>query len=319
MNQNKVCAYLDLLGFQYYISKDLKGALTLLQSYHAIIRTGIFTRRRAPDLIYVDKATVNKTEKVNLNSFEYFLPFSDSIFIQSSSPDQFIRELSVFLLSAFLFMSKAYDYEHLFKDPAEISKFNFDVDKKGKVTMRWETEYWFPLLFRGGLSFGECQPIEISSIINNERRPIVNLVGKAVVEAVQLETSFKGPRLACSKALCDVLSDELEQYIVRTNNNYEILWPAFIFTDDKDDIEMKLLTEFEKLFLPALNLWKAYNHLDFGIHYYNLLKLIIQGTLHYFSFDRKYAFLKVQEYIYQRLYKADLKLKEEDLMGPYFS
>ena len=122
MNQKKVCAYLDLLGFQYYISKDLKGALGLLQSYHAIIRTGILTRRRAFYFNYFDKAAVNKAEKNNLNSFEYFLPFSDSIFIQSSSPDQFISELSAFLLSAFLFMSPAYDYEHLFKDPAEVSR-----------------------------------------------------------------------------------------------------------------------------------------------------------------------------------------------------
>ena len=72
--------------------------------------------------------------------------------------------------------------------------------------------------------------------------------------------------------------------LIKTDYNYEILWPAYEFIAN-EDVNLELINKFEHLFLPAVDLRKAYNHFEDGIHYYNFLKLIVVGTLHYFSFN----------------------------------
>jgi hypothetical protein len=316
MNQQNACAYLDLLGFKYFLSRDLKGAIALLDNHHTIISLHNLVRemrqkRNRP------KSLVELAKRNEISSFDYFLPFSDSIFIQSSKPEKFVAQLSSFLLNTFLFKSHAFGSPENFEDPSIITMTNLKVDESGDIISTQTSEYWFPVMFRGGISFGECHPMKINSIIENKLQSIFNLVGKAVVEAVKIEQTVKGPRLICSKSFYDALRGSFERYIIKIDNNYEILWPAYAFIAG-NDAESELINQFEDLFLPAVNLWKAYNHFDDGIHYYNFLKLIVRSTLHYFSFND--GDLKVaRDFIANRLKQVDLGLKRRDLMGSHYA
>jgi hypothetical protein len=139
------------------------------------------------------------------------------------------------------------------------------------------------------------------------------------IEAVQLETSgVKGPRLICTQAFYEGLTNKYERYIIpydKTGNLFEILWPAFAYING-NDIDLELINQFEEFFNPAVTLWKAFNHFESGINYYNFLKLIIQSTLHYFSFDATHL-EKAKRHITERLRQVDMDLKTNDLMGKY--
>ncbi|MBU1207110.1 MAG: hypothetical protein KKH04_09320 [Proteobacteria bacterium] len=314
MTQNNVCAYLDVLGFKSYIFKDLRGALGLLNDCQSIIHSEFIERRIHPPESYTDATLRTLAERHALSSFDYLLPFSDSIFIRSSNPDLFVAQISTFLLRTFLVKSHAFDIPESSEEPSKVTMKYFDLEE-GKISI--SESYWFPGLFQGGISFGECVPVQINSLVNNEMQPITNLVGKAVVEAVQLQGSIEGPRLICSQSFYQALSDKHERYVIKVDKGYEILWPAFAFIEG-NDVKLELINQFGSLFRPAVNLWKAFNHLDSGIHYYNFLKLIVRSTLHYFSFNREDLKL-AQEHIITKLAQKDLQLKTRDLMGSHYT
>jgi hypothetical protein len=264
-NPKKVCAYLDMLGFKYFIFKDLKGAIESLNSYHMMLdlkMQSMMMRRRRNNS---NSEELNKIiERGEISSFDHFLPFSDSIFIQSSMPDLFVAQLSSFLISTFGLKSSTYAFSEKGKDPSIVSIRNSSVDSNGSVIQRNALEYWFPVLMRGGISFGECHPININSIIDKHFKTIPNLVGSAVVEAVQLEQAIKGegPRLICSQAFFNALQDKHDKYIIKYDNianAHEILWPAFTYIEG-NDVHLELINQYENLFRPAANLWKAYGH-----------------------------------------------------------
>ena len=91
---------------------------------------------------------------------------------------------------------------------------------------------------------------------------------------------------------------------------FELLWPISQFPQNGDpDYE---IMDFDGLFYPALNLWRAYNHEAFGIHYYKFMKLIIKSTLRYFK-EKRYENESVN-YIIEILIREDLKIKIQDLI-----
>jgi len=321
MTQNNVCAYLDVLGFKSYILKDLRGALDLLNDPQSIIFSESIERRIHPPESYTDATLRSLAERRVLGSFDYYLPFSDSIFIQSSNPDLFVAQISTFLLRTFWVKSCVFDVPESREEPSRVTMLCLDREE-GKISTR-ETAYWFPGLFRGGISFGECVPVQINSLVNSEMRPITNLVGKAVVEAVEIVEGsaevprLKGPRLICSQSFYEALSDKHERYVVKVDKGYEVLWPAFAFIEG-NDVKLELINQFGSLFRPAVNLWKAYNHLDVGIHYYTFLKLVVRSALHYFSFNHENLRL-AQEHITTKLEEKHLQLKTGDLMGSQYT
>ena len=196
---------------------------------------------------------------------------------------------------------------------------DISIGSNGSVIRSNTLEDWFPVLMRGGISFGECHPIKINSIIDKDFKTIPNLVGSAVVEAVKLEQAIKGegPKLICSQTFHDALRDKHDKYVIRYKgraNTHEILWPAFAFIEG-NNVHSELINRYEDLFMPAANLWKAYGRLEWGSHYYNFMKLIIRSTLHYFSFSGK-EFPVAKDYILKSLKQIDIQSPIiEDLIG----
>lgn len=319
MKEMKSCVFLDLLGFKYYVHKDIAGAFGLLNNYQSIIHTKIMASRMRAKKREENEDVRRLIENGSLSSFDCFLPFSDSILIQSSNPDLLIPQLSNFIVNTFHFTSHAYAIPESLADPSIVTIRTIGINESGELNASESSEHWFPVMFRGGIAYGECHSVQINSLINGEIGSTTNLVGQAVIEAVQIEgAGIKGPRLICTHAFYEALQNKHEQYIVpydKDNKYYEVLWPAFAYIHG-NDASLDLSNQFEDLFTPAVNLWKALNHSESGIHYYNFLKLIIQSTLHYFSFDTA-NFEKVKRHVITRLNQVDLGLNINDLMGEH--
>ena len=167
------------------------------------------------------------------------------------------------------------------------------------------------MLFRGGISYGETYVFDINAIVDSNLTKIKNIAGPALVKSVkELEPLGKGPRLFCDLEFTDQLDEEAKKYCkILSDNHYEILWPAFYFIKSNDlQSESSKICE---LIRPVANLWKAYNHLSFGIHYWEFLRLVVSASIRYFEIqgNRKVA----EEALSNCLKSVGLEIKEKKL------
>lgn len=117
MEEKKACVFLDLLGFKYFVYKDISGAIGLLNNYQTIIHTKLMVSRMHREEKDDNEDIRRLIEEGRLSSFDCFLPFSDSILIQSSKPDLLVPQLSNFMKNTFLFTSNAYSIPETFGVP----------------------------------------------------------------------------------------------------------------------------------------------------------------------------------------------------------
>lgn len=283
----KGIVFLDLLGFGDTALNDPAGAMKLISDYQAILENKIKDQTIHPNLSHM-------AEDLCADSFEYLLPFSDSIFITSNVIPKFLKQLAHLLRHSFDLNSYDYSYPINKNNPIEVSIPQIDLGSGNTIRIRINN---YPVLFRGGLSFGLVNPIEIKSINKNFIINQINLTGPAVVKAVGLEKSGKGPRLFADKNFYDQVPADMKYCFseLKPNELYEFLWTALLYRRENDcQIEIR---EFSTHFLPALNLWNAFNHFDYGIHYFEFIRLIIKGTIaHFEKYNaRQLAINKIKE------------------------
>lgn len=305
----KTVAYLDILGFGDYTKSNIEEALGLLFNYQTIVNQKIIDNKLYPPTSY--PCDLRELAKQNMvDSFEYFLPFSDSLFIQSSAPNDFLKQISGFLLGCFLFTSDKYANPEDPSDPLKVTIREIGLRQKG-VIKKCKISRWPPVLFRGGISHGDTYVFDVYAIVDSDLAQIKNIAGRALVNAVkELEPLGKGPRLFCDTAFYNQLDNSTKAYCKKlSGKHHEILWPAFHFIVGND-----VHTESNKicdLVRPVANLWKAYNHLPFGIHYFEFLRLIISASLTFFDMQGKRQI--AEDAISKCLKSVGLENKEETL------
>lgn len=279
----RAVAFLDILGFSNYATHTPADAMNLLHNYHSLIKQKIITQKVRDKRNYVDEELKPLIEQRSIDSFENFLPFSDSIFITSKDSIKFVKQLSNFLLDCFIFTSSAYANPENRENPTQISINTIDIDGNGIINRGTRSANWYPLFFRCGIGYGDAGKVEINSIIDSKVNSVTTIVGPAVVDAVGLEKTGKGPRVFCGKRFIEKLDNDTKKYIVTLKANeyevYELLWPAFYYIENNDCADE--LRNFGNLFSPAVNLWKAFNHLPYGVHYYSFLELLIKSTIRF--------------------------------------
>ena len=305
---SRVIAFLDLLGF----SNNTK--LSSGFAANSIIDCNVILKDKYCDekVILKQSGAIDDFSRNHLvTSFENYLPFSDSVFITSEKPEIFIKQISNFLISCFKMNSDEYKKPINKLEPRKIITTHFSV-KNQKVVSEKVEEYWFPLIFRGGVSYGEVIKLGIHSIQNYELKELFNLSGNPVINAVQYEKLGKGPRLFCGQEFVDSLPQNERQFIHPLKDCIsEILWPMGIYfpcNDPKTEI-----LKFRDMFIPVCNLWKAFNHLDFGNQYYSFLKLVILSTMKYFR-NCSQEGLAV-EFIEKEIENCQIEDKKSDLMN----
>ena len=95
-------------------------------------------------------------------SFHHFFPFSDSLCIASSQPDQFLPQLAHFLISAFRFTGHAYEH-NLTGLPPE----NVEMAVIGPNGVTHVRRNWFPILWQGR---HELRSIRVRWFARNHQR-----------------------------------------------------------------------------------------------------------------------------------------------------
>jgi hypothetical protein len=221
-------------------------------------------------------------ERTGTDSFEHFLPFSDSIFLSSTDPSKFILQLGHFVLNCFRFTAAHYLRPEEPADPTLITIPTIGLNAESQVVTSTKSEHLFPTLFRGGIAWGEVIPIQLFGLVEKQPVQIANLAGKAVVEAVNLELTVKGPRIVFTQSLYYQLDAGARMYVHETaiKGLYELLWPGLQYIWENGPSEVQ---SFYSLFIPAVNLWRGYNHTPYAEHYFSFVELVVSSTLHVFA------------------------------------
>jgi hypothetical protein len=298
-----------MLGFSNFVEEDTRGALTLLQNYQTQLYNWQHINSNLP--------TAYKRD-----SFLYMIPFSDSIFFYSKNASDFVLQLASFIHDCFSFTSNAFvePEDELF--PENVTEYALEHDGDEIVKKEYQAK-WYPLLFRGGIGFGDVSISHLNSIQDGKNVIMPFVFGKSVVEAVKYEQSgIKGPRIIFNKLFYDQLNIDAKKIVHQTFESkelYELNWTAIHYTMTGEDvmnefqIDKLLLNQFYlNLLLPISNLWKAYNHLPISQHYFAFLKLVVKGILHYLENTkyRDFAKVKIKEY----LIRVNLENKIDELM-----
>ena len=303
---NNIVAYIDLLAFSNHLRENTSDALMAMNNYNTILSSKIRDEINHPVPSYPEE--LQELAKMHsIDSFDFFLPFSDSVFLMSSDCSSFIKQLGSLVLQSFTLTA------HFYTNPIDPSKpekgyiNNYSINKNGEFVINQGECNYYPALFRGGLAYGEAFPIELSSVIDKTPSKAKVITGKAVVNAVHLESSVKGPRLVFFQDVFDQLDEDARDYcrIIPENSNknstmYEILWPALKYIKQNETFQCQQeIQNMNDIIIPAYNLWKAYNHTPFSAHYFNFIELIIASTIQFF--DKKcqlkaFAINKIQEW-----------------------
>ena len=275
-----IVAFLDVLGFSSYATQDPDGALRLLGHQELILRLKIQDGQFYPPSKYPDPSLAATAEAHLVDSFRHFLPFSDSIFIVSETPDKFVRQLSHFLIECFLLIGHAFDA------PKDDPMHPEDVKITEFPSMARRKEKWYPPLWRGGLASGEVHVGGVTAVEDGKDIRVPNLAGPAAVKAVMAEKNClgpdkkkcRGPRVLCEAGFEKLFGTNIQRYFRKvTEETYELLWPAFIYNlNNNPEIEM---SEFRKIWGPALALWKSKKGHEAFEHYDEFLKLLVRSFL----------------------------------------
>jgi hypothetical protein len=297
------CCYIDILGFSAFAKEDPRGAIYLMQNYQVQI-----------DNVNESIAADEYFKPYQRDSFKYLIPYSDSIFFYS------VMQLSDFIHGSFSLTSHAFAHPEDTSHPENITESSVEMEEGHPVT-KYHSARWYPLLFRGGIGYGDAQVQELMAIHNGQKQKTPFIFGKSVIEAVKYEQSgIKGPRILCSREFYETLNDRARRIVhpaFDISDLYEINWTAvhYLMTDELNDhfVEQLLLNDFYlNQLVAAANLWRAYNHLSTAAHYYNFLKLIVRGVQHFFHNTLYHE--KSNDAIIGYLRKVDLGDKIHDLM-----
>lgn len=276
----KAVAYLDLLGFKDAVMRNADEALLMLQSYNSILHIGIMDSQLHPSEGYEPQlrelAKRNSTE-----SFLDFLPFSDSIFVTSENCSDFLLQLGAFLEKSFHFTAQVYAHPENKQDPIAYHNLEIGVDDKGEITSKREPCRIPPALFRGGVAFGEVNPLKPIALIDGNRTEGHVLIGDAVARSVGLEKIVKGPRVVFGKDVYNQLNENAQLYtrsLPEDSEFYELLWPGMKYILE-NPMEGEFM-HFHEMFVPAYNLWYYFkNDKVVSVHYERFIELIVASAL----------------------------------------
>lgn len=289
MNASKktmVVAFLDLLGFCNWVEKDALGACQLIQNYQQVLREKLLDAQIDSAEKHSDLRLHQLIEQNAIDSFDFFLPFSDSILISSGSANKFVGQLSTFLIRSYLLTAQGNIRKDRTLDPTLVNVKKFSV--RDLQLIGEEKQFWFPVVFRGGISCGEISVVKVSSIVEHIPSPAIQITGMPVVEAVALEkNSGKGPRVFCGPDFLQKLDLNAKSLFrqVDGKNIFELLWPVFHFESPTDPSNGAL--QFYDLFEPAASLWHHFkNDSKVEPHYFEFIRLIVRSVLHVYPNDK---------------------------------
>lgn len=293
-----VIAFLDLLGFTHLVQTDLETARDNLAIFNEMLQTKFIDEKCHPVSTYSATNGLQEfAENTSITSFNYLISVSDSLIIGSRSPELFVRQISNFIATVFI------QYLEPFEKPfCDIKAVHSNMRATAEISLDGYPQYTynraFPLLFRGGISYGEDAHFNKEGSVWDDQYQLssVNVSGLSYVKAVQLEKSGLGPRLFCDQSFVDQIHDfRVKKGIRRLSDDlFEIIWTYFgcEATERSNNIDQNAFKRASRLFLPrAINLYNYFliqcsgNPDDpakkVAEHYKELILLICRGIYKY--------------------------------------
>lgn len=259
--KKQAVVFLDILGFKSVLESDPQGAAQLLTDYKMIFEDEMRNRT-----VHENDPNIAQTRRLSsMDSFQTFLPMSDSVIITSDDPSLLVSNLSTFLFDV-------YNFSPTSRCISEESNISF----KSKIS-RPKT---YPLLFRGGISYGEVIPYEHqATLFKGEQRKGSNIFGPAFVDAYSLAEvcpKLKGPRIRCSKSFVEVLDTNAQKYIgpligAENDKQVELYWPTIAFEPGN--------SSFCSVFDNACQFLTAFMNTPEWEHYFFFVKLLVRSAL----------------------------------------
>ncbi|MGA2232123.1 MAG: hypothetical protein ABSH22_14600, partial [Tepidisphaeraceae bacterium] len=219
----------------------------------------------------------------SVTSFEAFLPLSDSILIVASNISTFIKQISHLLVECFQFRLGSYASPERRENPIVVTTKTASFSGSRPVLVT-QSEIWQPVMFRGGISFGQCLPLYLPTIESSKLRKRLGIVGEAVIEAVRLEKRTKGPRVLCSTSVRDAVQGTAAAHYIGPPLDaepgcFELYWPISVLEDscNMEDAINNRLGEW----LQGLAHLYSYFRTDFSVrpHYESYLRLLVASAL----------------------------------------
>jgi len=280
----------------------------MLEDYLGVLDRKVIEADIHPSNSYPSEETKLLAKRKSIDTLSNLLPFSDSVVVTSEvkDPTLFLMQLGNFVLESFLLRQRG---RIKASDPISVPIKNITIQNNGQVTMREKDENWFPVLFRGSIVYGDAEIARSPSIIDNQIQSTQFAVGKAIVDAVRLETEkTRCPDILLDPCLVNKIQDQsFVQIYVEAHERYSrLLWPAFNYDPDNN------FSKFSEMFCPAVKLWKHFSHLECSDIYFNFLKLIIKSTMSVFC-ETPESFIKT--YINNQFAELDISSKRDALWG----
>ena len=284
-NNNKLVAYLDVLGFSNAVNQDIDDAISVLTRFNTISSQSIVEDKIHPVSSY-DPHLQNLAARTSVDSFNLFIPFSDSVFISANDCSRALIQIANFVYESFRINIDVYLHPQTPTDPTLSKSIGVGLDKQGNIVVKNIATHEPPVLFRGGVSYGEAYDLKMSAILNGEPSYVKSIAGKAVVKAVRLEEKkVKGPRIIFTDDVFNMLDTNTLKYcrpipeiIDNENPLFEILWPALTFIPENG-----FQFEFDNIYKildAAINLWIPYrDNVDIAKHYENFIEMTLASAI----------------------------------------
>jgi hypothetical protein len=299
--EKKCVAFLDLLGFSNHVRNAQLSAFQMLFSANDVFSS----RAYDPPWDACSPQLQPITRRNGIDCIDTFLPMSDSIFVIGHDANVFLDQLSSFLHETFGFFSHAYTKASSEKSPITVCEKHLSLDENRVPKIAEKLMEWFPLVFRGGIDFDDVITYAATGI-GLDKKPFQtpNVAGKAVVNAVKLETcGGKGPKLYLSKSFIGQLDPTHLQMVVTDGIKPHYLWPAHELIHAKDFVS-DLREQCFDFLAPVFALWQWYHTQDPGVadHYLEFMRLTIASYLYaaYWRGDYDSAVVLLQDFLQER-------------------
>ena len=156
--------FLDLLGFGDAVKDDMPAAAGLLEDYGGALTTAIQDGKVYPPESYRTQELRRVAERSLITSFRCVLPMSDSVFIISDDPSLLVFQVSQFLVNSFWRNVHAFEFPEG-ADPRTVTVKDLVVGKDG-VRTQPHKEHWLPVLFRGGMAWGDVRVYKAPALVD---------------------------------------------------------------------------------------------------------------------------------------------------------
>ncbi len=267
MKQEASIAFIDLIGFTNFQTEDIGGAITMVEGVINILATKLNDSNQHPIEQYPTSELAELALSVGTTSFLLAYPISDSIIIISDDTDLFVVQLAHFISECFQYAAHVYDVKGEI-DPTSVTMTKIGLDSNGNLKYGEEKEHWYPIMFKGGISYGEFILYPSKLQIGSHLKEHINFIGEGYIKAYKHSElrgpGFRGPRLFLDSSFIQRLGEKTRRYVVDVKVNgkqdriQELVWPALMYHEGNNpEVEAN---EIPGRIMPILKLLKYYKN-----------------------------------------------------------